>query len=267
MTNGRILQLNPMASLSSGKISLRKLVFLIAAGFAAAPAFAFGTYAEGQTTMTIKRFESSGVIIESWEGSAEIVTYSKDEKCEEKENQCFTPVRKVISFSVRPDADQGKLAAELQKAINKEILVSYRIHRIEAFALSTDFEVIGILEVQDRLGPDLPAKKVGRKTGGKRNFSVLGKILQLEYSGTVVGTYEGLYQDSQSGKVHPFSITAQDMANHALKVMSLRREYNIGVSQAYATGFRKSDCDIFEINMNEPAGTLDNKEAEAKPGT
>ncbi|MCE9598961.1 MAG: hypothetical protein K8S54_13425 [Spirochaetia bacterium] len=244
-------------------LSLRRLILAGAFAFAATPAFAFGTYAEGQTTMTIKRFESSGVIIESWEGSAEVATYNKSEKCAELENQCYTVVRNLILFSVRPDTDQGKLAAELQKNLNKEILVSYKIHRIESLSLSTDFEVTGIIEAQDRLGPDLPAKKVVRKTGGKRNFSVLGKILQLEYSGTVVGTYEGIYLDSQSGKVHPFSITSQEMANHAMKVMALRREYNIGVSQAYATGFRKSDCDIFEINMNEPAGTLDApKEAE-----
>lgn len=246
-------------------ISIRKFIFLSVLALSAGPAFAFGTYSEGQTVMTIKRFESSGVLIESWEGSAEIVTFSKDEKCVETENQCYTPVRTLILFSVRPDADQGKLAAELQKNINKEILVSYTIHRIESLALSTDFEVTGIIEAQDRLGPDLPAKKVTRKTGGKRNFSVLGKILRLEYAGTIVGTYEGLYLDTQTGKVHPFSITAQDMATHAMKVMSLRREYNIGVSQAYATGFRKSDCDIFEINMNEPAGTLDSpKETESK---
>lgn len=232
---------------------------------AATPALALGTYAEGQVYLTVRKVESSGIIFESWEGTGELVTVDRSENCKQEENECYTPKKEMISFSVRPETDGGKLAAEIQKNINKEILVAYRIHRIEAAALSTDFEVTGLLEMQDRLAADLPAKKVTRKTGAKRNFSVLGRVVHLEYAGTAVGTYEGIYIDQQKGKAHPFSITDAEMAAHIYKVMALRKDYNLGISQAFVTGVRKSDYDIFEVNMNEPAGAADPQPPETKP--
>ena len=44
------------------------------------------------------------------------------------------------------------------------------------------------------------------------------------------------------------------MAKYALAAMKASGKYNMGISVAYATGFRKSDYDLFEINYKEPAG-------------
>lgn len=231
-----------------------------------APAFAAGTYSEGQVLMTIRKFESRGILFESWEGSGEITSYAKDENCNAEENLCYTPTKELIAFSVRPDTGGGKLAAELQKSIGKEVLISFKVHRVEAVALDTSFEITGIIERVSSMPADFPAKKAGNKTGAKRNFSVQGRVISLEYQGTAVGTYEGLYIDSQKGKVHPFSITSQDMAAHVYRIMALNKDYYLGVSQAYVTGLRKSDYDVFEINLNNPAGAQDlEPQKEPKP--
>jgi len=237
--------------------SLKWTLGLVLALSTISPAFALGTFAEGQTYMTIRKFESSGIFFESWEGSGEVTTYEPGEGCNADENLCYTPKKQLISFSVRPETNGGKLAAEIQKSINKEILISFRVHRVEAIALGTDYEITAVFDRVGTMPSDFPAKKETKKTGAKRNFSVHGRILSLEYQGTAVGTYEGLYQDTQKGKVHPFSITDAGMANHAYKLMALSRDYYLGVSQAYVTGLRKSDYDVFELNLNEPAGTQD----------
>ncbi len=243
-------------------VKLTLAALLIAA--AATPAMAIGTYAEGQVYLTVKKFESSGIIFESWEGTGEVTVIDPSESCKQEENECYTPKKESIRFSVRPETDGGKLAAELQKNINKEVLVSYRIHRITAMALSSGFEITGLIEPQTSMPSAFPAKMAVRKTGAKRNFSVLGRIIRLEYAGTAIGTYEGLYVDGQKGKVHPFSITEPAMAEHVYKVMALKKDYNIGVSQAFVTGVRKSDYDVFEINLNEPAGASDPQPVEEK---
>ena len=97
-------------------------------------------------------------------------------------------------------------------------------------------------------------KLIVSKTGSKRNFSVSGKILSLEYQGTIIGTYEGLYLDEVRSKVHPFSITDEKMANYAWNTMKSNMKSNFGISVAFATGFRKSNYDLFEINYKAPAG-------------
>lgn len=231
------------------------------------PLFALGTFSEGQIFLTVRKFESSGIFFESWEGTGEITSYAKDENCNREENQCYSPKKEMISFSVRPETNGGRLAAELQKSINKEVLISFRVHRIEALALGTDFEITSVLDSVSSMPADFPAKKAAKKTGAKRNFSVQGRILSLEYQGTAVGTYEGLYLDAQKQKVHPFSITDPAMAAHAYKLMTLNRDYHLGVSQAFVTGLRKSDYDVFEFNLNEPAGAQDvqQKEDAQKP--
>jgi hypothetical protein len=237
--------------------SLKWTLGLLLLASTMSPLFALGTFSEGQVFLTIRKFESSGIIFESWEGSGEITTYAKDENCNRDENLCYTPKKEMISFSVRPETNGGKLAAELQKSINKEVLVSFRVHRVEALALGTDFEITGVLDRVSNMPADFPAKKATKKTGAKRNFSVHGRILSLEYQGTAVGTYEGLYLDAQKVKVHPFSITDAAMAAHAYRLMALSRDYHLGVSQAFVTGLRKSDYDVFELNLNEPAGAQD----------
>ena len=79
-------------------------------------------------------------------------------------------------------------------------------------------------------------------------------FLQLDYQGTIIGTFEGLYLDEKTGKVHPFSVTNEGMAKHIYDVMKTGKSVYIGVSDAIVTGFRKSDYDIYEVNTEKPAG-------------
>lgn len=218
---------------------------------ASSPAFALGTYAEGQMIIKIQKLESSGIIFESWEGSGQVLSFNKDEKCNAEENECYTAVYSTIQFSVRPETEEGNLIKTLQRKMNQDLVVKYRQHRIEAAALSTDLEIVGATEITEKTPADLPAKTTARKTGDKRNFYVPGRILRLEYSGTMIGTYEGLYKDGQKGKIHPFSVTDRAMAEALWKAMPLKRQYLFGISQAYVTGMRQSDYDVFDLNVTE----------------
>lgn len=214
--------------------------------------FGIGTYSEGWTTARILQFESRGIIFESFEGIMEVTSFDQKEKCEEEKDLCYTVTKEKRPFSVRPS--NAETVNLLQKSINQEVLLQFRIHRIAALALSSDNEILKAIQPSSSLPSGMPEKKVVKKTGSKRNFSVAGKILRLEYEGTLIGTYEGLYLDEKRGKIHPFSITNPEMAKHGWQAMQSTRSYNLGISVAFATGFRKSSYDLFEINYNEPAG-------------
>ncbi|MEQ9362647.1 MAG: hypothetical protein RIF32_00305 [Leptospirales bacterium] len=222
--------------------------------FSANPLFAIGTYAEGRVIIKLTKFESSGLIFESYEGTATVTTFDAKENCNSGENECYTPTAENISISVRPES---KAAVNFMlKNLGNEMLIHYCVHRIEPLALKTDFEVLSAQAVSSARPADLAERHTVKKSGAKRNFSVRGKILRLEERGTVVKTYEGLYKDLQRNKVHPFSITEESMAAFAFRVMQTGQPHHLGITQAYVTGFRDSDFDIFEINKNDPAGGL-----------
>ncbi|TGK33690.1 hypothetical protein EHQ12_14505 [Leptospira gomenensis] len=214
--------------------------------------FALGTYSEGWAVVRLTQFESRGIIFDSHEGVMEFISYDNAEKCDPLKDECFAPMREKVEFSVRPE--NGEIVNFLSNNLNQEVLIQYRIHRIEPIALSTDFEVVGAQRQVPGIPKEVTDKIIVPKTGSKRNFSVSGRILQLEYQGTMVGTYEGLYLDEVRGKVHPFSITNEEVANFVWNTMKFNSKYFIGVSVAFATGWRKSDYDIFEINYKAPAG-------------
>ncbi|AMX59011.1 hypothetical protein IQB76_12580 [Leptospira borgpetersenii serovar Hardjo-bovis] len=220
--------------------------------FSFSSVFALGTYSEGWAVVRLIQFESRGIIFDSQEGLLEFTTYDKSEKCEASKDECFTPLKEKIEFSVRPE--NGEVVNFLNNNVNQEILVQYRVHKIEPIALSTDFEVIGAQKQITTIPKEAPDKIIVNKSGSRRNFSVSGRILKLEYQGTIIGTYEGLYLDEVRGKVHPFSVTNEEVAAFAWNTMKFGTKYYIGVSVAFATGWRKSDYDIFEINYNSSAG-------------
>ncbi len=221
------------------------------------PAFAAGSYSEGMLLLKIKKFESKGLIWDSWEGEGETTSFDKSEKCEEKDDLCYTPTVKKFDFSVRPDTEGGaKVVNFMRKAIGQEVLVKYRIHKFEAAALSSDFEVLEILAVTD-LPEKTPDHLIVPKSGSKRNFSVSGRILSFEYRGTVKGSYEGLYLDKTKNKVHPFSVTNEELAEYAKKAMVSGKDFYMGISVAYVKGVRESNYDMFEINYKEPAGGVE----------
>jgi hypothetical protein len=215
---------------------------------------AIGTYAEGFVVGKITQLESRGVLFDSYEGILEVTNYNKEEKCEEAKDECFSLSKQKIDFSVRPD--NSELVNLLLKSMNQEFVFGYKIHRIKSIFLSSEFELLTATKQESTIPSQLGEKFISSKTGGKRNFSVSGKILQLDYQGTFIGTYEGLYLDEVRGKIHPFSITSDDMATYAFQTMRLNTRYYLGVSVAYFTGFRKSNFDLFEINFKEPAGSV-----------
>lgn len=231
---------------------LRRFFLLCFVCFIPFPIFAIGTYAEGWVVTRILQFESRGILFTSYEGTMEINDFDAKEVCLEEKDECFRPTKKVIPFSVRPD--NGELVNLLSKSVNQEVLVKYRVHRIAPLTLSTDNE---LLQGQNQIAaiPEGQGERlVVKRTGSKRNFSVSGRVLQLDYQGTLVGTYEGLYLDEERGKVHAFSVTNPEMASYAWNAMRGKNKYFLGISVAFATGFRKSDYDLFEINYKVPAG-------------
>lgn len=221
--------------------------------FSISSVFSIGTYAEGKVIGKLTQFESRGLIFNSYEGSIEISDFNKEEKCDESKDECFMQTKKMISISVQPDnVDVVNL---LNKSLNQEFVFEYNIHRITPISLSSDFEVLKVYRQESSQnlvqGKD---KFQVNKSGGKRNFSVVGKILKLDLQGTFVKTYEGLYVDEVRGKVHLFSVTNEEMAKFALESMKQNGKFFFGISVAYVNGFRKSDYDLFEINFKEPAG-------------
>ena len=231
-------------------IILSFLFIISASGLHAA-----GTYANGWLVIKkLVKFESGGLLIESWEGVATVHSYKKDETCDEKKYLCYTVVDEQLKFSVRPE--NAKTVNFLRKKVDKGgFVVKFQHHRIEPLGLSTDFEVLAALERSPEPSASLPTKKVVDKTGS-RNFSLQGDILRLDYRGTAVGTYEGLYLDLKTGKVHPFSVTHEEMAKHIWKVMKSAKPVFIGVSVSLVKAVRLSDHDIFEINYLEEAGSV-----------
>lgn len=220
-----------------------------------APLYAFGTYAEGKAYVLLRESGTKGIFIKSYEGTFEIATYDDSERCEE-EDQCYTPQKEELRFSVR--LDNKEVIQFLQKNLDRLMLIEYRIHRIKPIALSTSFEVLKAYPVKRTHGPDFPWKFVSKVTGSSET-SVYGRILRLEYRGVAVGTYEGLLYDRRLDRVRPFSVTDEAMAKHIYRCMNAQQEYNIGLSRSITTAleFRESKYDVFEINYRERANIIE----------
>lgn len=228
---------------------------LAAAFLCTAPLFAAGTYSEGWTFAKLTQFESRGLIFESYEGIVEITRFNEDEDCDENQNQCFTPVTETMQISVRPD--NAAAVNFLLGKIGEDVLLRYRVHRIEPLGLETDFEVLEARVPGGSGAPQIAESMQVNKTGSKRNFSMRGRILMVEERGTLIKTNEGVYLNAQTGKVHPFSITSEEMFEYAKDAMqAFQGDYFLGISVAYVTGFRESDYDVFEINRKEAAGGI-----------
>ena len=220
---------------------------------------AMGTYATGRKIILLDKFESRGIFYKSFEATGFIATYDKDEKCDDSKDVrgCFTPARSAIKFSVRPETEGGATANFLRLNKGREILIEYAIHRIEPVDLSTSLEVLKAYARRDEPPAAMLRRYVnpGKKTG-TREFNVYGRILMLEYRGTVIGTFEGLYFDMRKKKVHPFSITEARMASMARDTMFFVKPMHMGISDAILTGARASSYDIYEINYDEESGAV-----------
>ncbi len=214
--------------------------------------YSLGTYAEGRAVVRVIKFISQGIFILSYEGILEIASYDEEEKCEEE--NCYTPQKKQLPFSVRQE--NKETIKFINDNLNKVILIDYKIHRIEPISLSTSFEVLKASPFRMELPPDFPLKFLVKKTGST-NYSFFGKILQIEYRGTAIKTFEGVYYDRQKDKIRPFSVTNEDMANYIKQIMEYTKEYHIGISKAIIKGFRDTPYDIFEINYLERAGGIE----------
>jgi hypothetical protein len=230
-----------------------KTVLLLVSMIAPASLFAAGTFSEGWIVIgKLNRLESGGILFDSWEGEADIFGYNEDEKCDEKSYECFTPVSEKMRFSIRKD--NTKVIQFLKDKVDAGgFLVQFRRHRVEPVSLSTKIEIIDAVAKMADLPEGFTLRQTSKKTGS-RNFSLHGEILRLEYQGVAVGTYEGLYLDHKTQKVHPFSVTDKAMAEYIWKSMRIEKPCYIGISVAIVTGFRKSDHDVFEINFESAPG-------------
>ncbi len=213
---------------------------------------AFGTYSEGWAVVVPTKLEQSGIIFDSYEGMYDVVTFDRNEKCDEKENQCFNPKSKSLAFSIRPE--NARAVNFIQKNIGREMLVQYRVHRITAIALSSELEILDAKPIEPQVSKDVKRQVAVQKSGAKRAFSLYGKILLFEYRGRAIGTYEGIYYDKQRDRVHPFSVPNEEMAKFIPTAMASSTPFYFGVSVSYVTAWRESDYDIYEINYDAPAG-------------
>ncbi|MCB1307364.1 MAG: hypothetical protein KDK30_04250 [Leptospiraceae bacterium] len=211
---------------------------------------AAGTYAEGRVIVRLEKMEERGIFLTSFEGELVMAGYDPEEECDPDEYQCFTPREDHQDFSVRPE--NKTLITFLRNNLKRVMLIEYRIHRFKAMALSSEFEITGAQVWEENPLSSLPASVTGPKTGSERNFPIYGRILRLEYRGTMVGTWEGLYFDSQRRRVHPFSITDEAVAEYARKAMEASAQFYMGISESYVTGMRDSSLDIYEINYQRP---------------
>lgn len=232
-----------------------KRILILSILAASSRLFALGTYSEGWAVIVPTKLESSGIMFTSFEGTFDVAHFDRNESCDEAENLCYTPKVKSMQFSI-DDENKATVKFVLEN-LNKEMLIHYRIHRVEAMGLSTEFEVTEALGIQPAHSAELKRQVVVKPSGSKRNFSIFGKILQFEYKGRAVGTYEGLYYDKQRGRVHPFSVTNEEMAQHILQCIRSSAPFYFGVTVAYVTGFRETSYDIYEVNLDRPAGTVE----------
>ncbi|HBS05311.1 MAG TPA: hypothetical protein DEA96_10115 [Leptospiraceae bacterium] len=212
---------------------------------------ALGTYSEGRAIVKVIKMESQGIFINSFEGEFEVASYDKSEQCDMEDGTCYTPQKKTVKFSI--DNDNKEVAQFLIENMNRVMLIDYKIHRIEPVSLKTSFEVLGAKPLLNKQPENFVRRKNVSKTGGAGNVSIYGKVLKLEYRGTMVGTYEALVYNRQKDKILPVSITNEAMAAYVKEAMNSSQEYYIGLSTAVVSGLRESDIDIFEINYDKPA--------------
>ncbi len=218
---------------------------------------ALGTYASGRKIILLEKIESRGIFYESYEGKAYEAWYDSGEKCDDSKEKrdCYTPTRRRFDFSVRPE--NAVTVNFLRKNEGRELLIEYQIHRVEAAALESSFEVLKAYAREDAPPTNMQRRLVNPDKSGSRHFNVYGRILSLEYRGTVIGTFEGLYYDMRKRKVHPFSITWPRMASMARDTMFFVKPIHFGITDAIITGARASSYDIYEINFDEESGGVD----------
>ncbi|MCB1172707.1 MAG: hypothetical protein KDK39_04040 [Leptospiraceae bacterium] len=228
--------------------ALSLVAFLIS--FVSSPLWALGSYAEGWRVVKLLRMEESGLIFSSYEGKFEVMSFDSGEKCVERDYMCYTPTTTELRFSVR--SENTDVVNFLKDNEGQEFVIRYRQHLIEPVALSTDLEVLEIKALTEDKPAELPATISVEKAGSKRSFAIQGRVIKLDYEGNLVGTFEGLYLDTERNKVFPFSVTEEALAKHVMQLMVCKKSYFMGLSQAYVNvTFRESDYDLFAIDMDK----------------
>ena len=149
------------------------LVFL----FSISTLNAAGTYSTGWILIKkLVKFEETGVFIDSYEVESLVYSFDKKEKCKEKRLINATPQKdKVLRFSIRKE--NSKVVNFLRKKKDKGgFVIRFRHHRFEPFAISTNIEAIDAKDRVESVPAGLPSKKLAKKTGSSRNFSLNGEI-------------------------------------------------------------------------------------------
>ena len=234
------------------KITGRLVFGLLLLALPVTSIFPMGTARDGWMIVKLEKFgvDEFGAW-KSFEGTFHLAGFDDDEECEEEDNWCYTPTLVAEDFSIREENLQ--LAYFMKENVGKAMLVHYRKHRTEPWGMNTKFEVIEAYPRIDQKPEALPDMLAVEKSGTSRNFWIYGRVLKLEREGVTYKTWEGLWYDKQRDRVHPFSLSSDEMASYIQKTMYSDQMYYIGVSKARITWWRHTDYDIFEINYkNKP---------------
>ncbi|MCB1324372.1 MAG: hypothetical protein H7A21_17525 [Spirochaetales bacterium] len=224
------------------------------------PLHAVGDYAQGHAVVRIDRLEESGIFFNSYEGVLSIAGYDEDEECEADQDECYAPMRESLEFSV--DDDNRQLVRYLENNIGKVMLVQYRVHRM-TLAFSSDFEIENAWAWEENPPDGISLRETGTKEGSRRAFTIFGRVLRFEERGTMIDSYEGLYYNAQTGKVHPFSVTDESLAVYIRQIMRGSRQFYMRIAEAYVAPTRDSDYQLYAIDFERPPDTTGGDEGEA----
>ncbi len=215
---------------------------------------ALGTSAEGWAIVQLVKLESAGLIYKSFEGSIRVATFEKDRSCGPTESKCYPPKLETINFSI--DEGNVEVARFMNRNIGKQMVVQYRIHRVEPISLRTSFEILDAQPQVNDLPEGMPRLFAIGKSGSKRNFTMYGRFLRLEYRGLSLKTYEGIFYDKQRNQIHPFSLTDDNMAKYIFNTLKITKMHYFGISEARVTVSRETPYDIFEVNFDRRPETI-----------
>lgn len=197
---------------------------------------------DGFAVVVLKKLEKSGVLSITWGGTFEFAGFSPGEDCDDNEGECYQPRVRTAEFKLKDD-DNPVLLNFLKANRGKEMFVRYDLP-----LFGEEWQLIDAVVWSQHPVRGLPPAVRVPPSGSRRDFTVYGRVLRLERTGSVQTIWEGLYLDQRNRRVHAVSITNERIVAYLALAMASRESYHLGVSVAYFPGFRNSTHDIYEIN-------------------
>ncbi len=198
---------------------------------------------DGFAVVRLKNLEKAGVVFTNWVGTVEVAGYNGVESCDE---ECYTPTIEVVPFEL---ADDDELLVNFLRANQGNVMFV----RYDLPTFGDEWQIVDARPWIKTPPPGLPSVLRVKPSGARRNFSLYGRVLRLQREGTFGNIWEGLYMEKDGRRVHPVSITSDEVALFLEKAMASQEYYYMGISVAFFSGFRNSAHDIFEINYKQQA--------------